>query len=163
MPAGLRPCVRGWKAVADAARRQAIDDAVVAGYERMPPTPFRARGERGVAAGGHRRGALVSSIDRGEIWWGELPEAGRRPFLVMSRSGAIPPLTMVLVAPVTRTVRGVPAELALGSDDGMPVDCAAAFDGLRVVPKANLTERICALGPAQLAGACLALRNAVGC
>jgi hypothetical protein len=27
------------EAVADAARRRAIDDAVVAGYERVPPTP----------------------------------------------------------------------------------------------------------------------------
>jgi mRNA interferase MazF len=102
-------------------------------------------------------------VNRGEVWWGEFPEAGRRPFLVMTRSGAIPVLTSVLAAPVTRTVRGIPTELALGPDDGMPVDCAASFDNLRVVPRANLTERICALASGRLEEACAALRNAVDC
>ncbi len=54
-------------------------------------------------------------------------------------------------------------EVPLGRDEGMPVDCAASFDNLRVVPKANLTERMCSLGPARLAEACEALRNAVDC
>lgn len=102
-------------------------------------------------------------MNRGEVWWGELPEAGRRPFLVMTRSRAIPVLTSVVVAPVTRTVRGIPTELPLGPDDGMPVECAASFDNLRVVPKANLTERICSLAPARMTAACAALRNAVDC
>jgi len=105
----------------------------------------------------------VSTLDRGQVWWGELPEAGRRPFLVMTRSGAVPVLSTVLAAPITRTVRGIPTELTLGPDDGMPVECAASFDNLRVVPKGNLTERICTLGPARLAEACQALRNAVDC
>ena len=81
----------------------------------------------------------------------------------MSRSRAIPVLNSVLAAPVTRTVRGIPTEVPLGRDDGMPVDCAASFDNLRVVPKAHLTERICGLGPARLAEACEALRNAADC
>ena len=102
-------------------------------------------------------------MNRGEVWWGEFPDAGRRPFLVMTRTGAIPVLTSVLVAPVTRTVRDIPTELRLGRDDGMPADCAATFDNLRVVPKGNLTERICSLGPTRLAEACAALRNAVDC
>ena len=102
-------------------------------------------------------------MNRGEVWWGDSPEGGRRPFLVMSRSRAIPVLNSVLAAPITRTVRGIPTELPLGRDDGMPVDCAASFDNLRVVPKANLTERMCSLGPARLAEACEALQIAVDC
>jgi mRNA interferase MazF len=102
-------------------------------------------------------------VNRGEVWWGELPEAGRRPFLVMTRDRAIPVLNSVLAAPVSRTVRGIPTELALGADDGMPVDCAASFDNLRVVPKGNLTERICVLAPGRLVEACQALANAVDC
>lgn len=102
-------------------------------------------------------------MNRGEVWWGELPDAGRRPFLVMTRDAAIPVLTAVLAAPVTRTVRGIPTELALGDDDGMPVDCAASFDNLRVIPKGNLTQRICTLGQARMAEACRALANAVDC
>ena len=69
----------------------------------------------------------------------------RRPFLVMTRSAAIPVLNSVLAAPVTRTLRNIPTELALGPDDGMPEECAATFDNLRVVPKAYLVERQCTL------------------
>ncbi|MEO1061055.1 MAG: type II toxin-antitoxin system PemK/MazF family toxin [Actinomycetota bacterium] len=100
---------------------------------------------------------------RGEVWWGELEDVGRRPFLVMTRSAAIPVLTSVLAAPVTRTIRGIPTELALGPDDGMPVECAASFDNLRVVPKAYLVDLACSLGPVRLDEACRALRTAVGC
>ena len=88
---------------------------------------------------------------------------GRRPFLVMSRNAAIPVLNSVLAAPVTRTIRGIPTELPLGPDDGMPADCVASFDNLRAVPKANLVDRICSLRPGRLAQACTALRTAVDC
>ena len=105
----------------------------------------------------------MSGPRRGEIWWAETPDLGRRPFLVMTRSMAIDVLHSVVAAPVTRTVRHLPTELALGPDDGMPTDCAASFDNVRVVPKAFLVERICALTTAQLFAACAALRAAVDC
>ena len=100
---------------------------------------------------------------RGEIWWGEIEDVGRRPFLVMTRSAAIPVLNRVLSAPITRTVRGIPTEVLLGVDDGMPTDCAASFDNLRVVPKAYLVDRVCALHSARMVEACRALRAAVDC
>ncbi|MBI2169408.1 MAG: type II toxin-antitoxin system PemK/MazF family toxin [Actinobacteria bacterium] len=100
---------------------------------------------------------------RGEVWWGEIEGVGRRPFLVMSRSAAIPVLNSVLAAPVTRTIRNIPTELRLGADDGMPTECAAGFDNLRVVPKGYLVERQCALEPSRLAEACRALRAAMDC
>jgi len=56
----------------------------------------------------------VTVPQRGEVWWGEVEEAGRRPFLVMTRSAAIPVLRSVLAAPVTRTVRGIPSEQLAG-------------------------------------------------
>jgi mRNA interferase MazF len=105
----------------------------------------------------------VSDPRRGEVWWGEIEDIGRRPFLVMTRSAAIPVLHSVLAAPVTRTVRAIPTELALGPDDGMPTECAASFDNLRVIPKAYLVERQCALAPSRLVEACTALRAAVDC
>ena len=100
---------------------------------------------------------------RGQVWWGELEHIGRRPFLVMSRPAAIGVLNSVIAAPVTRTVRGIPTELPLSSDDGMPTDCAASFDNLRVVPKANLVDHICTLRPHRLTEACAALRAAADC
>lgn len=81
----------------------------------------------------------------------------------MSRSGAIEVLHGVLAAPVTRTMRNIPTELVLDPDDGMPTECAASFDNLRVVPKAHLVDRQCALTPTRLVEACRALRTAVDC
>ncbi|MGH8993079.1 MAG: type II toxin-antitoxin system PemK/MazF family toxin [Acidimicrobiia bacterium] len=104
----------------------------------------------------------MSEPERGEVWWGEIAAVGRRPFLVMTRNAAIPVLNSVLAAPVTRRVRGIPTELVLGPEDGMPVECAASFDNLRVVPKANLVERLCVLD-SRLPEACRALRDAVDC
>ncbi|HZJ52132.1 MAG TPA: type II toxin-antitoxin system PemK/MazF family toxin [Actinomycetota bacterium] len=105
----------------------------------------------------------MTSPRRAEVWWGELPEVGRRPFLVMTRNAAIPVLNAVLAAPVSRTVRGIPTEVRLGLEDGMPVECAASLDTLRVVSKAHLVERACVLSPGRMAEACSALRTAVDC
>ena len=106
---------------------------------------------------------MVNEPRRGEVWWGEIEDVGRRPFLLMTRSAAIPVLHNVLAAPITRKVRGIPSEVHLGPEDGMPTDCVASFDNLRVVPKSHLTGRICALDPRRMIEACRALRAAVDC
>lgn len=100
---------------------------------------------------------------RGEVWWGEIEDVGRRPFLVMTRTAAIPVLHSVLAAPVTRTIRDIPTELVLGPEDGMPTECAASFDNLRVVAKAYLVDRQCTLAPSRMVQACEAVRAAVDC
>ena len=105
----------------------------------------------------------MSGPRRGEIWWGEMDGVGRRPFLVLTRDGAIPVLTGIVCAPVTRTIRNIPTELRLGPDTGMPVDCAASFDNLRTIPKSALTERIVRLDEGRVSAACRALRIAVDC
>ena len=38
---------------------------------------------------------------RGEMWWCEMPEFGRRPVVVLSRDAVIPRHRRVLVAPCT--------------------------------------------------------------
>lgn len=105
----------------------------------------------------------MSEPQRGEVWWAEMEGLGRRPFLVMTRPAAIAVLRSVLAAPVTRTVRGLPTELALGAEDGMPTDCAVSFDNLRVVSKAHLVERICVLDTTRMNEARFAFRTAVDC
>ena len=106
---------------------------------------------------------MVAGPRRGEVWWGEISDVGRRPFLVMTRDVAIPLLTTLLAAPITRTIRGIPTELRLGREDGMLAECAVSFDNLRVVPKANLVEHECTLSPVRISEACGALRTAVDC
>lgn len=100
---------------------------------------------------------------RGEVWWGEIEGVGRRPFLVMTRTAAISVVHSVLAAPITRTIRDIPTELRLDASDGMPTECVASFDNLRVVPKAYLVERQCVLDPMRLTEACTALRTAIDC
>jgi mRNA interferase MazF len=102
-------------------------------------------------------------VTRGEVWWVEHPEAGRRPACIVTREAAITVLSSVLVAPATRTIRGIPTEVPLTTSDGMPAECALSFDNLATVPKALLTERITRLSEPKLDAICLALRAATGC
>ncbi len=102
-------------------------------------------------------------VNRGEVWWAESPSQKRRPYLVLSRERAIPVLSAVVGVPATRTIRGIPTEVRLDEDDGMPADCALNFDNLATIPKAWLVERICRLGPQRLHEACRALEVATGC
>jgi mRNA interferase MazF len=102
-------------------------------------------------------------VTRGEVWWAEHPEAGRRPFLVLTREAAIPALRYVLAVPATRTIRDIPTEVVLDVEDGMPERCALSFDNVTTLPKALLTERICRLGVDRLGDVCRALRTAAAC
>ena len=102
-------------------------------------------------------------MNRGEVWWYELPGSGRRPGCILTRQAAIPVLNAVLVAPATRTIRGIATQVRLGPEDGMPTECALSFDNLLTVPKTLLAERITRLPPARLAELCMALDVAAGC
>lgn len=86
-------------------------------------------------------------VGRGEVWWGEAPDEKGRPFLVVSRDAANRAMRRVLVAPVTRRIRGLPSELALDAVEGLPVQSVASFDNLRPFPKAMLVRRLGSLGP----------------
>lgn len=88
-------------------------------------------------------------VARGELWWGEAPDEQGRPFLVVSRDAANKVMQRVLAVPVTRRIRGVPSELAVGRAEGLPVESVAAFDNLRPVPKAMLVRRLGSLGERQ--------------
>lgn len=100
---------------------------------------------------------------RGEVWWGEHPEAGRRPYLILTRDAAIPVRQRVVVAPTTRTVRNIPSEVTVDEDDGLPRPCAISLDNITTVPRYRLTERICLLSPERLHQVCTALIAAVDC
>jgi mRNA interferase MazF len=101
-------------------------------------------------------------VARGELWWLETPDEKGRPVLVISRDEAIWVMRRVMVAPVTRTLRSAPSQLALGLDEGLPVKSVANFDDLASVPKALLVRRLGALGP-RLPELCDRLRGMAGC
>ena len=102
-------------------------------------------------------------MNRGEIWWYELPGLGRRPGCILTREAAIPVVNAVLVAPATRTIRGIPTEVRLELREGMPDECVLSLDNMLTVPKALLIERITRLPPARVGELCTALNIATGC
>jgi len=102
-------------------------------------------------------------VTRGEVWWGEQPEAGRRPYLVLTRDAAIPVLERVVVVPATRTTRGIPTEVRLTEEDGMPAPCVVTLDDVMTISKALLTERVCLLRVDRMHEVCRALRITTGC
>ena len=100
---------------------------------------------------------------RGELWWARLPKpVGRRPVLLLSRDEAYAVRALVTVAPVTTRVRGIPVEVELGREDGLPKRSAANLDSLATIPKAALAERIGPLAPEKLQAAERALCFALG-
>jgi mRNA interferase MazF len=105
----------------------------------------------------------VNEPARGEIWWGEAPDAKGRPYLVLTRDEAVPALRAILVAPVTRTVRGIPTEVPVGIGEGLPADGVASMDNVLAFPKALLVRRVGALALERRAEPCEALRAAIDC
>jgi len=102
-------------------------------------------------------------VTRGEVAWLELEQEGRRPVVVLTREEAIPRLKNVVVALVTRTIRGIDTEVQIGPADGMPVECAISLDNLRTVPRALITESITRLDAARMSDVCQALSRSVNC
>jgi len=102
-------------------------------------------------------------VNRGEVWWVEDPDAGRRPHLVLTRQTAIPVLNAYIAVPATRTIRGIPTEVPIGIKDGMPEDCVLSVDNVAVVPRGFFMERITRLGADRLTEVCSALAVATGC
>jgi mRNA interferase MazF len=102
-------------------------------------------------------------VNRGEMWWVEEPGMGRRPFLVLTRQAVIPVVNKVMGVPATKRIRGIPSEVLLSTDDGMPADCVLNFDNLTLLRKSWFAEPICELSPVRMAQACRALVVAMGC
>jgi mRNA interferase MazF len=101
---------------------------------------------------------------RGEVWWSELPDIGRRPVVVLSRDAAIPRLGRALVAPCTTTIRGLASEVVLEPDhDPIPRRSAVNLDSVESVSVAVLVDRLGRLADMRMREICSALAVAVDC
>ncbi|MGK2950737.1 MAG: type II toxin-antitoxin system PemK/MazF family toxin [Acidimicrobiales bacterium] len=102
--------------------------------------------------------------ERGEVWWCELPEVGRRPVVVLSRDAAIPRLRRALIGPCTTTIRGLASEVLLEpGEDPVPLRSAVNLDSVESVPIAVLVERLGRLSDRRMDQVCEALAVAVDC
>lgn len=106
---------------------------------------------------------MSADIHRGDVWWADVPGDKVRPVLVLTRERFVPRLTSLLVAPVTTTVRGIPTEVELDDEDGLPRACAANFDNVFTLHRSRFKSRVARLGHARLADVCRAYRFAAGC
>ena len=101
---------------------------------------------------------------RGDIWWCELPEIGRRPVVVLSRDPAIPRLRRALIGPCTTTIRRIPTEVLLEPpEDPVPLASAVNLDSVESVSVGTLVERLGRLSDARMREICEALEIAVDC
>src|SRR6476661_8734178 len=120
-------------------------------------------GRLGVVAWGGR--CVVSALPaRGEVWWCEMAETGRRPVVVLSRDAAIPRLRRTLVAPCTTTIRGLPSEVILEpGTDPVPRRSAVNLDAVESVSVAVLVSRLGRLSGDRMRAVCSAREVAVAC
>ena len=101
---------------------------------------------------------------RGEVWWCELAEIGRRPVVVLSRDAAIPRLRRTLIGPCTTTIRGIPSEVLLESgEDPVPRTSVVNLDSVESVSLGTLVERLGRLSDARMRQICEALEIALAC
>lgn len=104
----------------------------------------------------------MSGPRQGDVWWAEA-EDKRRPVLVITRTDAIGVLERLVVAPITRTVRGIPTEIRFTEEDGLSTECAASFDNLQPINRRLLTERVTALDGSRRGEICDALAALADC
>jgi mRNA interferase MazF len=99
---------------------------------------------------------------RGEVWWIDFgPPIGRRPAVLVSRDQAYRVRTSVTVVPLTRKARGIPVEVSLGPEDGIPVKHVANADSLMTIPRARCAAYLTTLSPARMEAVARAIRFAL--
>jgi mRNA interferase MazF len=90
-------------------------------------------------------------VRRGEIWTFRFaPPDKQRPVLLLTRSDMISILNSVTVAPLTRTIRGVPSEVVVGVESGLKGASAINLHHVVTVPKAGLRRFVGSVSPAIL-------------
>jgi mRNA interferase MazF len=99
-------------------------------------------------------------MKRGDVWWAKLDK--RRPVVLVSRQEAYAVRALVIVAPVSTTVRGYAVEVKLGRAEGLPRSCVVNCDLLVTLPKVDLLARAGTLSAAKLQALDSALAFALG-
>jgi mRNA interferase MazF len=94
----------------------------------------------------------LAGLRRGEVRWYEFARPDeKRPVVILTRDSVLEYLGEATVAPITRTVRGIPSEVALGPADGMPSACAVNLDHLQTVSRGRLGALIVTLSRRRMA------------
>jgi len=100
---------------------------------------------------------------RGELWLAEVGRK-RRPVLLLTRSEVLDARSLVTVAEITTSIRGLVAEVDVdhvetGLDRPSVINC----DGLHTVAQESLTGPIGQVGDDTMRKVCAAISYALGC
>ena len=94
-------------------------------------------------------GTGVARLRRGEVRWYQFARPDkRRPVVILTRDSVLEYLGEATIAPITKTVRGIASEVALGPADGLPEACAVNLDHVQTVARGRLGALVTTL-PAQ--------------
>ncbi len=78
-------------------------------------------------------------MKRGEIWEADLGgRAGKRPVLILTRSGVIPYLNNVVIAEVTTKCKGYPTQIPIGQSANLPKPSWVSAECLHMIAKDRL-------------------------
>lgn len=102
-------------------------------------------------------------MNRGDVWLAEVGRK-RRPVLVLTRTEVINVRSLVTVAEISTSARGLAAEVrfdhvAAGLDRASVINA----DGLHTVAQSTLTGRVGEVDDATLERVCAAVSYALGC
>lgn len=107
---------------------------------------------------------MAGRLERGEVRLYRFgPPDKQRPVVILTQSAALGHLSRVTVAPITSTIRGVPSEVPLGTEDGMKNPCAVNLHNVVTVAKEGIGRRVACLSAARMEEVCAALQFALGC
>jgi mRNA interferase MazF len=80
------------------------------------------------------------------VRWYRFPRPDKnRPVVILTRDSVLDYLGEATIAPITRTVRGIPSEVVLGPEDGLPETCAVNLDHVQTVAKGRLGNLVATL------------------
>lgn len=103
----------------------------------------------------------MNELGHGQVWWADLDKI--RPVVVLTRESVAPLLSRVLVAPVTTTVRGLAAEVDLGTAEGVRAGSVANLDNVQLVPVNRLLRRAGRIDAARWPEFCRAMSQVMAC
>ena len=107
---------------------------------------------------------MARELKRGEIWLYTFKDPDkRRPVLIISRQAALRFLRTALIAPVTSTIHGSPAEVLIGVAEGLKHPSAVNLDHVQTVEQSLLHQFIGTVDADTMRRVCRALAVATGC
>ena len=105
----------------------------------------------------------MARLKRGEVRWYRFARPDKkRPVVILTRDSILDYLGGATVAPITRTVRGIPSEVPLGPDDGLKDSCAVNLDHVQTVDRGRLGAPIATLSSQRMTEIREALLFALG-